>query len=79
MDERDITCTNLNGQICPYPIIRIVREVHLLSEGEQAVFLVDDPLAIKAVPEEFEDYDDILIDIERRGKGQWRITVTRDA
>ena len=34
---------NLSGQICPFPVMRIVRDADMLPKGESATFLVDDP------------------------------------
>ena len=68
---------NLSGQICPFPVMRIVRDADMLPKGESATFLVDDPLAIKAIPEEFEDFNDFSTEIKAVGN-QWEITVSRD-
>ncbi|MBN2448046.1 MAG: sulfurtransferase TusA family protein [Phycisphaerae bacterium] len=67
---------NLCGKVCPYPVVMIVREVDRLRSGESLRCLVDDPLAIKAVPEELEDYDDVSISITEHDRG-WEITISR--
>lgn len=74
MNKREIS---LYGKICPYPVVEIVYEVDRMREGEECHFLVDDPLAIKSVPEELEDYDDIAISIDRIEKG-WEIGICKE-
>lgn len=67
---------NLDGKICPYPVVEIVKEVAKMRSGEKLTFCVDDPLAIKSVPEELEEYEGLEIQIEKRSKG-WNIIVTK--
>ncbi len=74
MNKKEIS---LYGKICPYPVVEIVYEVDRMQEGEKCNFLVDDPLAIKSVPEELEDYDDIAISIDRIDKG-WEIGISKE-
>ncbi len=68
---------DLCGRICPYPVVEIVREVECLKPGETLRCVVDDPLAIKSVPEELEDFDDVQISIVEHTMG-WEITVSRE-
>ena len=74
MNKKEIS---LYGKICPYPVVEIVYEVDKMREGEKCRFLVDDPLAIKSVPEELEDYNDIAISIDRIDKG-WEIGISKE-
>ncbi len=67
---------DLCGKVCPYPVVLIIREVDQLRRGERLCCLVDDPLALKAVPEELEDCDDLEVSITEDGSG-WRIVITR--
>ena len=69
---------DLGGRLCPYPVTRIIYESEQMKPGETRTYLVDDPLAIKSVPEELEDYADHAVSIESEGR-MWRITVTRRA
>ncbi|MBN2561505.1 MAG: sulfurtransferase TusA family protein [Phycisphaerae bacterium] len=68
---------DLCGRICPYPVVEIVREVGRLRSGETLRCVVDDPLALKSVPEELEDFPDMTITITKLGK-VWEITVERE-
>jgi TusA-related sulfurtransferase len=68
---------DLCGKVCPYPVVLIVREVDQLRSGETLRCLVDDPLALKAVPEELEDYRDLDISITEKGRG-WEIVIARN-
>lgn len=65
---------DLNGKLCPFIIMHILREVGRMRAGETMVFLVDDPLAIKSVPEELEDNPNIRVHIEKVKRG-WEITI----
>jgi TusA-related sulfurtransferase len=67
---------NLITKICPYVVMSIIREVGKLQNGETCSFLVDDPLAIKSVPEELAEYDDLSLSIHRHKNG-WEIIVSR--
>ena len=67
---------DLCGRVCPYPVVEVVREVDKLRSGESLRCVVDDPLAIKSVPEELEDYDDIVLKITPVSMG-WEIIVER--
>lgn len=73
MEKHEI---NLTGKICPYPVVEVIYNVDKMSAGESLCFLVDDPLAIKSVPEELEDYEDLDLDIKRLENG-WEISVER--
>ena len=67
---------DLHGKICPYPVVEIIREVAKMRSGETLTFCVDDPLAIKSVPEELEDYTDLEITIKKQSKG-WNIIISK--
>ncbi len=68
---------DLYGKICPYPVVQIVQEVHKMRAGETKTFCVDDPLAIKSVPEELADVDGLTISVENRSKG-WDIIISKE-
>ena len=71
MSARDLT-----GKICPYAVVEIIRVIDRMEPGETAEFVVDDPLALKSVPEELSEYDDLSCTTAERGR-DWIITVTR--
>ncbi|MBN1625662.1 MAG: sulfurtransferase TusA family protein [Deltaproteobacteria bacterium] len=73
MNENEI---NLEGKICPFPVMHIVREVDMMKSGETLKFFVDDPLAIKSVPEELEEIPGISVNIIASGRS-WEIIVTK--
>ncbi len=74
MEKQEI---DLTGMICPYPVTHIIYEVDKMKEGEALKFKVDDPLAVKSVPEELEDYEDIEIDVKKKDN-HWEIVVDRE-
>jgi len=74
MEEKRI---DLLGKVCPYPVVNLIREVLEMKSGGTARFRVDDPLALRSVPEELEEYDDLHIEILPRD-GHWEIEVSRD-
>jgi len=67
---------NLEGEICPFPVMHIVREVDMMRPGETLRFSVDDPLAIKSVPEELEDSPGVSVEIIPVGRA-WEIVVKK--
>ena len=67
---------NLKGKFCPYPIMHIIEKVDILQKNSTIKCLVDDPLAIKSVPEELEEYDDVSISITKETKG-WEISIKK--
>ncbi|MBN2170897.1 MAG: sulfurtransferase TusA family protein [Candidatus Krumholzibacteriota bacterium] len=73
MDDREV---DLLGQICPYPVVNLIREALRLESGQTARFCVDDPLALKSVPEELSEYEGFTLEIVNQGR-HWEIIVTR--
>lgn len=73
MVDQDI---DLCAKVCPYVVMNIVRDVELMEKGQTFKFVVDDPLAVKSIPEELEEYDDMECVIEKQGHC-WSITVIR--
>ncbi len=72
--------TDLRGKICPYPVVQIIESVDYMEKGKEMIFLVDDPLAVKSVPEEIEELSNssqIVCDIEKC-TGFWKIIVSRN-
>ena len=67
---------DLRGKLCPYCVMSIIREADLLEEGQTLEFLVDDPLALKSVPEELQECDEFCISINEI-EGGWSIIITR--
>lgn len=74
MKENEI---NLEGKICPFPVMHIVQEVDMMRSGEILKFMVDDPLAIKSVPEELEDSPGVSVFIRPSGR-VWEIIVRKE-
>jgi TusA-related sulfurtransferase len=67
---------DLNGKLCPFIIMLVLREVGVMRAGESRRFLVDDPLAIKSVPEELEENPEVSVRIDKARRG-WEITVSK--
>ena len=74
--ERDVKQMDLVTKVCPYVVMYILRAVSKLRSGERISFIVDDPLAIKSVPVELEEYDDLSVCVNQHSKG-WEIIVSR--
>ncbi|HNQ23112.1 MAG TPA: sulfurtransferase TusA family protein [Phycisphaerae bacterium] len=72
----DDDALDLCGKICPYPVVAIVREVARLRPGQKLRCMVDDPLALKSVPEELEEFPDVSLTISSRGS-VWEVIVKR--
>lgn len=67
---------DLKGEICPAPVVAIVSIVETMEKGETRVFIIDDPLAIKSVPEELEELGVEKIVINKWLNG-WQIKITK--
>ncbi|NCD33850.1 MAG: sulfurtransferase TusA family protein [Spartobacteria bacterium] len=67
---------NLCDEICPFVVVDIVRESLKMPAGSTRTFIVDDPLAIKSVPEELEEHGGFSVTVEKHEDG-WMITVVR--
>ncbi|MEJ1297205.1 MAG: sulfurtransferase TusA family protein [Candidatus Sedimenticola sp. (ex Thyasira tokunagai)] len=68
---------DLQGKLCPFAVMCVIRGVDGMRQGEEKTFLVDDPLATKSVPEELSEYDGITYEIEKVEKG-WAISIKKD-
>ena len=67
---------DLCGKVCPYPVVEIVREVERLRPGQMLRCVIDDPLALKSVPEELEEFADVTIMVNKHPAG-WELIVKR--
>ena len=67
---------DLVGKVCPFPVMCIVKEIDLMKPKETKVFLVDDPLAVKSVPEEVEEYNNVSCKIKKKDK-HWEISIKK--
>ncbi|RJP62071.1 MAG: sulfurtransferase TusA family protein [Candidatus Auribacter fodinae] len=67
--------TDLRGKFCPFPIIEVVQRVEVMESGECKVFLVDDPLAIRSIPEELEEFEYLDINI-KKNNDYWEVIIT---
>ena len=67
---------DLTGRVCPYPVVEVVRAVERMDFGETVRFLVDDPLAVKSIPEELEEIEDARVSISKE-RGVWLVVVER--
>lgn len=74
--ESDKYEIDLCGQLCPFPVVKVINEVDGMSKGEKKCFLVDDPLAVKSVPEELSDYKDVVLTIEKYAN-KWLLCIER--
>lgn len=66
----------LRGRFCPFPVVNVITEVEQMRPGQKKKFCVDDPLAIKSIPEELED-ENVVIEIKKIDKG-WEIEVAKN-
>jgi len=74
MTERVV---DLIKKVCPFVVMAILRETGKMQKGDTTTFIVNDPLAIKSIPEELDDYyDDLTYTIHKVDEG-WRIKISR--
>ena len=67
---------DLIGIVSPFTVVNIIKEVDMMNNGEKITFIVDEPFTIKAVQEELENYEDLLINIKKRKK-LWEIIISK--
>ncbi|MFP4459720.1 MAG: sulfurtransferase TusA family protein [Candidatus Zixiibacteriota bacterium] len=67
---------DLMGMICPYCVMNIAKDALTLKPGEIVTFIVDDPLAHKAVKEEFGEYENLDLKIDKKEKS-WIIKIEK--
>ena len=67
---------DLKGKICPFVVMHIIKKISTMEIGDVFKFQVCDPLAIKSIPEELEDYVDLNVEIETINSG-WTIIIAR--
>ena len=72
MVEKDI---DTMGKVCPYPVTVTLKALREMEKGDSIGLLTDDPLAIKAIPEEIRG-SGFSCDVERIQKG-WRIGIKK--
>ncbi len=68
---------DLKSKICPFVVVQILREVDNMEPGQKKIFQVCDPLAIKSVPEELDEEDDLEINIIEAGD-IWEIEIIKN-
>lgn len=67
---------NYVGELCPYPVVKILEHVENMKPGDKFRFCVDDPLAVKSIPDELEAFDDIRHEIVRK-EVFWEVIIER--
>jgi TusA-related sulfurtransferase len=72
----DYEQTDLVTKVCPYVVMYIIREAGKMRSGETRSFITDDPLALKSVPVELEEYDDLSVSVKPHEKG-WELIISR--
>jgi len=75
--EKDDEAVDLQGKLCPFAVMCVIKGVDKMQKGEKRTFLVDDPLATKSIPEELSEYSDVDYKITKLGKG-WSIAIKKD-
>lgn len=67
---------DLRGSFCPYPVVETIELIDSCNKGMDIEVLVDDPLAIKAIPEELEEDDLERLEIIKE-KRFWKIIIQK--
>ncbi len=69
---------DLRGKYSPYPVVYVIGHVEKMEPGDSMSFRVDDPLALKSIPQELEEFPDVALDIQAAGSN-WLLTVKKDS
>jgi len=72
MSEKSI---DVMGKVCPYPVTVTLKALREMKKGDILKILTNDPLAIKAIPEEIRG-SGFNCDVERIQRG-WSINITK--
>ena len=75
--EDDSSQIDLMSKLCPFAVMYVIKEVDAMKSGQTLTFLVDDPLAIKSVPEELADYKMMSCKIKKIENG-WAIIIAKN-
>ncbi len=67
---------DLKGKMCPLPVVIILKMIDNMTAGQEMKFIFDDPMVLKSVPEEMEDYQDVEISIFQH-KSFWEMTIVK--
>lgn len=67
---------DLKGKMCPLPVVIILKMIDNMTAGQEMKFIFDDPMVLKSVPEEMEDYQDVEISIFQQ-KSFWEMTIVK--
>lgn len=63
------------GKVCPYPVTVTLKALGEMKKGDVLKILTNDPLAIKAIPEEIKG-SGFETDVERLARG-WSINIIK--
>ena len=63
------------GKVCPYPVTVTLKALREMDEGDVLKILTNDPLAIKAIPEEIRGAG-FETEVEKIVRG-WSINITK--
>ncbi|MBU0503863.1 MAG: sulfurtransferase TusA family protein [Candidatus Omnitrophota bacterium] len=72
MEKKIVEC---RGKVCPIPVITALRVFNQLKKGDELEITVDDPLAIKSIPQELGSFESD-VRVEKIEKG-WKITINK--
>lgn len=70
---------DFSDKMCPFLVMYILQEVAKIHKGDSKAFLVQDPLALKSIPEELAEISDLEVRIDKADKTHWRITIARSS
>jgi TusA-related sulfurtransferase len=76
MEEKGDEPVMLTGRFCPYPVVCVIEKAEVLRSGESCTFVVDDPMAIKSIPEELEELGHWEISIQPIDNG-WSVHIMK--
>jgi len=72
MGEKSI---DVMGKVCPYPVTVTLKALREMEKGDMLKILTNDPLAIKAIPEEIRK-SGFETEVEKIVRG-WSINITK--
>jgi len=78
---REVVILNLEGEVCPYPLIISVRKSKEIEEDLKAgrktlEIIIDHPPSLETIPLRFKK-EGFTVNVEKIGAAKWRIIVKK--
>lgn len=77
--ERKVHRLDTRGEICPYPLVMVQREMKKLDPGEILLVISDYPLSAENIPRWATEHGHKVVRVEKVGDVLWEIEIEKVA